>query len=96
MTPLPDHVVVTPAQAEADWKRDVETIRRLVTPLSSRIVEMVQVNVYIVSIRAVAEIIPETVAPEGHLEILSPQPAGSSSSHWSLSSPFSSYSPFAI
>jgi hypothetical protein len=72
--------------AETDWDRNVTILREIIDGFRpDAVVDMVQVNGYIVSIRAIADLgFDEKIGIK--------QPAGSSSSHWSLSSPFSSSS----
>lgn len=88
----------TAGNAESNWKQTVEHLRSILTPKSSDnpfdtcIADMVEVNGYIVSIRAVVEIFIGG-SPELLAKIFGPQPGGSSSSHTSINSPFSSSTP---
>lgn len=91
MDPLPwDATDPTPKKAEDDFKKDLDALREVLVPpllFTPGIVDFVQVNGYIVSIRAIGRIIEKSKKDAKPLNV---QPGGSESSHWSLSSRFSS------
>lgn len=93
MAALPDDDVL-PAQAERDWQQQVTALREHLDGAYGQdcIVDMIEVNGYIVSVRAIAEIFVgrDLIPTSDNLETLGPQPGGSSSSHISISSCFSS------
>lgn len=96
MDPLPDDKVV-PLLAEKDWTDQVAALRSHLENQFGQacIVDMVEVNGYIVSIRAIAQIFTGRDAEKmaAKARTFGPQPGGSSSSHISISSCFSSPSP---
>jgi hypothetical protein len=99
MPELPTDSHVSEDPPETLYKHAVERLRQIVlTPPAHPedhdvydlpVVDFVQVNGYIVSIRAVTRVKRNGFKSN----MLGPQPVGSDSSHWSLSSPFSSYYP---
>jgi hypothetical protein len=90
-----------PGDAETWFKEDVANLETVLNRFNKEengkkeegLVDFIQVNGYIVSIRAVAIIFHGSMHDKGTARMLAPQPVGSSSSHWSLSSAFSSYRP---
>ena len=95
MTPLPDDKL-DPTLAEKDWTDQMAALRIHLDNQFGKacIVDMVEVNGYIVSIRAIAEVFTgNDSSAMVRARPLGPQPGGSSSSHISISSAFSSPSP---
>lgn len=94
MEPLPDEPTSpSPEEAEILYQAAVVELRRHLEKRTDdgkpRVVDMVQVNGYIVSVRAVDGIF-DGLPASGSASILGPQPGGSDSSHIYLSSPFCS------
>ena len=82
--PTDGGIELTIEEAELSFEKAVEALQKLIPEPEKGIVDFVDVNGYIISIRAVREILPKTN------ETSFKQPGGSESSHWSLSSAFSS------
>ncbi len=94
MDPLPEEPVPpSPEESELLYQAAVVELRKHLDKRTAdgkpRVVDMVQVNGYIVSVRAVDGIF-DGLPPSGSASILGPQPGGSDSSHIYLSSPFCS------
>ena len=101
MDPIPGDTISndpqSPEKAEEDYVNNVNALQKaLDTKIPGDkylpIVDAIQVNGYVVSVRAVGKIhtgVPTTLA-DGKHHIMTPQPGGSLSSHISISGPFSS------
>lgn len=94
MDPLPDDPgTISAGQAEGMYIAAVESLSRhldrKVTPGTSRVADMVQINGYVVSVRVVDGVVLEDGTSTG-APVRVMQPGGSDSSHIYLSSPFCS------